>query len=202
MNNLRSKKKSEHKPGKKIEAEVIVSTTYLARFFETEPKILIDWEKAGMPKHSRGKWDIKKCFDWYMQEKIGKDDESGTHKSKLLYETMLRKEQARHKKAQADIEEQKVAELKKRLIPVETVREEYAERLLSWMAAYYERGIRLAPLLENKSREEILRIIERYDIETIARFKKTGQFIKLPLQENEKLIIKQCYEDALAELFS
>ena len=86
----------------------IQSTPEVCEFFGVSPAALSKWEKAGAPKVSRGKWDVKALIDWKYRS------ETSANQRKLSAEASL-------KEAKASLEQIKLEVTKGRYIEASQV---------------------------------------------------------------------------------
>src|SRR3990172_2484079 len=167
--------------------DINVTMQELIEFFAVSQQTISVWKRKGFGNacmESHNHYDLKKAFDWYKGYKVEGKNEEGED---TLAE--IKKKQALVNLA---ISKHSLDELNKRYIDTTEMYKMWISRYLEFQAGFWIRAIRLAPLLENKSRQEIEEIISRYDIELMTHFKREGSFTKGVnwTEEEKKMIFK------------
>jgi phage terminase Nu1 subunit (DNA packaging protein) len=78
---------------------VELSTAEICSLFDVSKVTLQTWHHRGMPKSSRGRWPLKRCFDWYVKEILG-----GSDVAKKLSKVKLQYWTAKTQKEEIDAE--------------------------------------------------------------------------------------------------
>ena len=142
-----------------------VNVRTLADFFHVDKRSIVNWCKSGMPKESRGVYDLKKCFDWW-KENI---NSPVTNEEKEV--------RARYWLAKAEGEEIKIARVKGELIKRDSVASEFAQRASDLKTTLRALKYRISGLLVGKSQEEIMQTLETEIDEMLRAFVREGRYI-------------------------
>ena len=157
----------------KEQNELIVSSPVACSFFRVTPMTLSNWTKMGMPKVSRGRYDLKACFAWW-QENMNKPASKKEEDSRERYWS-----------AKADREEMARDEQRGDLIPRSIIANAWAER-----AALYRQGIealehRLPPRLEGKDLHEMRGILAQGGREILLDVLRSGTYTEEQQEEQQ-----------------
>lgn len=142
-----------------------VDVKTLAEFFHVDKRSIVNWVKYGMPKESRGVYDLAKCFKWY------KDTYS---KQTQNYNNPIR---LRYWKAKATREEMKVKDLKENLIPLKEVKREFSKRCKDLKVSLERFKTRIAQMIVGKEQDEIMDILGRESDNLLRCFSKNGAYV-------------------------
>ena len=161
-------------------------TNQVAAFFEVTTATLGNWIKMGFPKSARGLYDLKKCFDWWLE-----------HIYKSKHETKGEKEtRERFWAAKADNEELKRDHTKGKLILKDRVDQEFTERAADLRATFRAYKYRLGPVLEGKSADEIMKILGDENDRILRNFCRLGRYVGDAATAEDKEIRKAAKKPA------
>ena len=159
----------EYNPGEPL----IVTTSQASAFFGVTAKCFgHDWAKAGMPKISQGKFNLKACFDWWWEniasERAAKQggDESMNEAKRQYWWSMAEAGQIKVKTAKED------------LITRDDVYRQWAQRMAEYKNGCYGIINALPPLLEGRSQSEMRKVIEDYIDGMFNRVCRYGKFCR------------------------
>lgn len=155
----------------------IRSTQDTALIFDVDVKTIRNWGNEGCPKEARGKWDTRKVFIWYRDNKAfeGSDTENEEVKK-------FRAEDWKYRSKKRKVEFEL---LSKRLIYIEDVAKEWASRAAEFKSGLEYLAMILPALLEGKDQAEMRVIIEDEVWKLFDRVIRTGRFC--PEKAVEKL---------------
>ncbi|MDZ7760837.1 MAG: hypothetical protein U5L00_11345 [Desulfovermiculus sp.] len=149
-------------------SKIIVSTNELAAFFDVSRQAVYQWSRAGCPKVSRGKWDLKQVLTWWLEtvyaERTAQDDES------------LSEIKRRYWSWKSENERMKAQQTETELIPKDQVHKQWASRMAEYKNGCFNLENALPPLLEGKDQPEMRRVIYDYVWDMFDRVCRTGQF--------------------------
>ena len=152
-----------------IDKTILVTKSELAELFGINYKTVDRWIEQGLIRPTMSKkYDLGLVIRWYRTYKEG--DESA--------EITLSEIKRQHEKVKLALSQHELDQLSGKLIDKEEAITSWSRRLVEFLAGFWPRAIRLAPLLEMKTKQEIQKIIEDYDIELMTHFKREGSFIK------------------------
>ena len=129
---------------------MIVRTTQIAEIFEVSVNSIRAWEIKGMPRAGHNAWDVKLCFDWWIENIYESstpevmDDDNPKHKYWV---------------AKAEKEEINLAVLKKKLVKTDHIIEAWTWRINELSNTLGSLNLRLTPMLVGKSADEMRTII-------------------------------------------
>lgn len=161
---------------------LIVSVVLLAGFFKVSTMTITNWLKAGMPKLSRGKYNLQDCFEWWLENVYS--PKSVTDKARSDHE--------RYMCAKADGEEIKVFKLKGQLAPIDEFEKQEAYRMACLRGSLLAMPGRLALPLEGKPQEEIREILKREIFTVLEQFRRNKSY----LAEGTEPIFEDTAEEA------
>jgi len=148
----------------------VVEVAELANFMGVTVMTISNWNKSGMPKLERGKYNLKDCWRWWL-ENIYMPKES-TKKATGDHERFMA--------AKADNEEIKRDKWKDILILKDKVIAEFAGRAADLKTTLRAFRYRLAPVLEGKASEEIALLIGGEVDRLLESFCRNGKYIETP----------------------
>ena len=159
----------EYNPGEPL----IVTTSQASAFFGVTAKCFgHDWVRAGMPKVSQGKFDLKHCFDWWWENiaseraaKMGGDDSINEAKRQYWW-------------SMAEAGQIKVNQAREELIPKDEVHRQWGQRAAEYKNACYGLINSLPPLLEGRNQPEMRQTIDDHVWEMFKRVTRYGKFCK------------------------
>ncbi len=143
--------------------------TGIAFFFGVTNKTVCEWTKSGMPKESYGVYNLKKCFDWWAEE----IDESGGDSDPSLTAARLEGQQIKN-----DRERMKRDTEKGKLAVKSDVLTDWVKRLSELRQGLLSLPVRLPPLLEGKSPDEMRPIIKDVLYKMMESYARTGEFMQ------------------------
>lgn len=145
----------------------VCSTKDVADFFGVSTAAVRLWSKNGCPKIASGRWDLSHVFHWWWenigQELAGSDDAT------------IQDVKRRYWQAKAEHEELKVAAIKGAMVPRSEVVDAWVARVVEVRGALRLCSKRLGPLLEGKSRREIVEIINAEFDDLLKRYSRGGK---------------------------
>jgi phage terminase Nu1 subunit (DNA packaging protein) len=153
---------------------MICDNNAVASFLGVTLMTLTNWCKSGMPKLSRGKYNLKDCFDWWL-ENI-QEPKTQTTKAKDANE--------RYWQAKADNEEIKRDQARGELLPVSEIYPEWCARVGEVKQGLLSLKIRLPPVLEGKTRDEMRDIIEKYTVALCNGYARNGQYTPVVIDKD------------------
>lgn len=141
-----------------------VSRPVVSAFFSVTPQTIANWCDKGMPKLSRGLYNLKECFQWWQRVIDGGGSED------------MDEHKTRYWKEMADGKEIDNNVLRGSLISRNDVIHAWVWRVADLRTGLYSWSSRLPPVLEGKNAIE-LRISLRDAVdELLAAFERDGQF--------------------------
>ena len=141
-----------------------VNVEILANFFNVDKRTIVNWCKYGMPKESRGVYDLAKCFKWYKENIV---DE---RKSNSEIRT-------RYWKAKATREEMKTKDLKESLMTVKEAKREFSKRCKDLKVSLERFKTRIAQMIVGKEQDEIMDILGRESDNLLRCFSRNGAYV-------------------------
>ena len=121
----------------------ILGISAIAARLKLTPRRIQQLVAEGMPRISRGKYDLDQALDWYIarleRQLAGETDEDG--------ETTYNKERSRDRAAAADLKELKIAQQRRELVAVSDVEKELTDLVITVKASVLAVPPRLAPKL-------------------------------------------------------
>ena len=141
--------------------KIVVSKTYLASFFRVTIRTVTNWTNEGMPRISKGKYDLIQCFKWWRQ----RDKEIHTG------------ERLRYLQAKTIAAEMKLEKLKADYIPASEVKDMFEKRCKDLEKSLKDFTEDLSRLLVNKQADEIQYIIGEKTDNLLRCFCKNGKFV-------------------------
>jgi len=148
----------------------VVEVAELANFMGVTVMTISNWNKSGMPKLERGKYNLKDCWRWWLKN-IYMPKES-TKKATGDHERFMA--------AKADNEEIKRDKWREILILKDKVIAEFAGRAADLKTTLRAFRYRLAPVLEGKTSEEIALLIGGEVDRLLENFCRNGKYIETP----------------------
>jgi len=143
--------------------DVELTTQQCAKLFEVSTRTILNWSEAGLPQARRNRWNLKACFDWWIENidtsRIDQDEGMLAIKKAYWSEKSIG-EQLKNQKTRGE------------LISLEDVVQEWAGRVSIVTSGLEAFADRLPPILEGKPRKEMRDIIKkevRYLRESYAR---------------------------------
>ena len=141
--------------------KLVISKTDLARFFRVTIRTVTNWTNEGMPRISKGKYDLMQCFKWWRQ----RDKEIHTS------------ERLRYLQAKTITAEMKLEKLKADYMPASEVKDMFEKRCKDLKKSLHEFAEDLSKLLVNKQVDEIQYIIGEETDNLLRCFCKNGKFV-------------------------
>lgn len=142
----------------------------VANFFDVSTMTIGNWYKMGLPKASRGKYNLRDCFKWWLENIY--TPKNATQQAKTDHE--------RYMAAKADNEELKRDRLSEALILKDRVEAEFAARAADLKTTLRSLRFRLAPILEGKEREDIAHLMGGEIDLMLESFCRHGRYIVTP----------------------
>ena len=124
-----------------------VNVEVLANFFNVDKRSIVNWVKYGMPKESRGVYDLAKCFKWYRDTYL----EENQKRSNPI--------RIRYWKAKAESEEMKLTKLKESLISRKEVETAFKQRARDLKKSLEKFSYKISEKIEGKEQIEIMDIL-------------------------------------------
>src|SRR3990172_12460803 len=142
----------------KSAGEITVNLKALTEFFSVSKLEMDSLLKRGLSKACKlgHGYHLKKAFDWYAHEYI---KTGGFENSRSLEDVKLLQAEINLKISECNLEN-----LTKQYIHKDEIVGEWIKRLMEFQVGFWARVTRLAPLLVNKSVEDIVEIMGDYDI--------------------------------------
>jgi hypothetical protein len=146
---------------------LLLPVPLVAAFFDVTTATIGNWQKLGCPKVSKGCYNLKEIFVWWLE-----------HIYKSKHETKGEKEtRERFWAAKADNEELKRDHTKGKLILKDRVDQEFTERAADLRTTFRAYKYRLGPVLEGKSADEIMKILGDENDRILRNFCRLGRYI-------------------------
>ena len=144
-----------------------IDTTAIASFFEVTAKTVAAWVKQGMPKESYGVYNLKKCFDWWLEnvQETKSDNDPGI--------TALKAENLRIKN---DRESMKRDAEKDLLFSKSEIIQEWVKRIVEVRQGLLSLPSKLPTLLEGKVQQEMRPIIREQVVRLLDTYSRAGRF--------------------------
>lgn len=159
----------EYDPGDPL----IVTTTQAAYLFGVSLKCFgHDWVKAGMPRISQGKFNLKACFDWWW------DSIASEKAAKMGGDESINEAKRQYWWSKAEEGQIKVKVTKEDLIPRDDVYRQWAMRMAEYKNGCYGIINALPPLLEGQDQATMRTKIEDYVWNMFKRVVRYGKFCK------------------------
>ncbi|MGC1089319.1 MAG: hypothetical protein WA894_12825, partial [Candidatus Acidiferrum sp.] len=137
------------------------SAKILANLFGITEQRIHQLAQKGMPKESRGKFDLLKCVRWYVRYLTGVIEKTSTPSAGVEY-VSERDERIRSIRADADLKEIELAKRRGQLVSIRDVEKEMTDLVLTTKARIHAVAPRVAPNVVNEnSRVMIHAIIEK-----------------------------------------
>jgi hypothetical protein len=131
-----------------------LNNTRLAEVLGVSLVTVFDWAKKGMPKLSRGKFDVRACTAWLLARK------EAEHQAKLN-NLSLDEAERRFRNAKAELAEMELAERRGELVEADAVREMWDKHISAAKTQLLSIPARVAvTLLACKSAEEVHAALE------------------------------------------
>lgn len=140
----------------------LLSSEYTARFFGVTPRTLLDWEKKGAPKASRGWWDPKAIMEW--REGSANSGVDNLTAKKLKAEVI-------YKEAKAAREQRMNLILEGEYVPLADIEDEWARRVTEVKSGLLALTNKIAGQItdpdirlevEQVIRDEVYELLEQY----------------------------------------
>lgn len=144
---------------------LLVGSKEAAQFFGISERSFFRWVEAGMPKETKGVYNLKKCFDWW-KENI---NNVSTEKEKEV--------RLKYWKAKAEGENIRTEVRKGELISKDEVYNEFNLRLVDIKTSLLSMKNRLSADCEWKSRDEIRDIMEEDTRAMFSAFSSTNTLL-------------------------
>jgi hypothetical protein len=151
----------------------VMEVAAVAAFLGVSVSAVGNYCQMGMPKAERGKYNLKDCFKWWLENIYA--PKNATAQAKTDHE--------RYMAAKADNEELKRDRLREALIPKERVVTEFASRAADLKTTLRAFRFRLAPTLEGKEREDIAHIMGKEIDLLLESFCRMGRYAALPAED-------------------
>jgi phage terminase Nu1 subunit (DNA packaging protein) len=136
----------------------LVSYEDLARLLDVQPKSIADLTHKGMPREALNKYDVGRCFAWYVRYLHGQLHRRGISETER---DDFRLERHRLMKITADLAELDLHERRGKIIPILV----YEQLLIGWAVTIRQRVLalpaRLASMLVGMERRAIQDAIDR-----------------------------------------
>lgn len=133
--------------------DYIFNSKKTAEFFDITRRNLSLWVSSGCPKETRGRFDLKKVFKWYLENIImDKGEEEGDEK--------LIQWKRYYWKAKSQMEHVKLEEILGKLISKDEIKKEWVGRVAVVTSGLESLAERLPLVLEGKKRDEMVEIIK------------------------------------------
>jgi phage terminase Nu1 subunit (DNA packaging protein) len=149
--------------------KVMADTITTAAFFGVSTMTISNWKQIGAPKAGRGLYDLKAMFDWWLENVYAPKNES----------TAAKDTRERFWAAKADNEELKRDHTKGRLVSRERMVQEFSERAADLRTTFRAYKHRLGPMLEGKTRDQIMQILGDENDRILRSFCRAGRLIDL-----------------------
>jgi hypothetical protein len=155
-----------NKSGEKKGSGIALTAPELAAFFGVTQMTLTNWGKGGLPKLARGRYELKACFDWWLEN----------IQEPKAQTTTARDANERYWQAKADNEEIKRDQARGDLLPVAEIMPEWAARVGEVKQGLLSLKTQLPPVLEGKTRNEIRDLIEKYAKALCEGYARNGKY--------------------------
>ncbi len=117
-----------------------VKCAALERIFHVSQQMISEYVKAGMPRPDHGKYDLEACVTWWV-------DRNRAAMDKKLSELGREEQETRLKRAQAEKQELHVAQMKRELVTVDSVNDEYGRVVSAARSRLLSMSSKLAPVV-------------------------------------------------------
>ena len=162
---------------KQTENQLDADTTLLTAFFEVTRKTIAAWAKSGMPKEAHGRYNLKKCFDWWCENiEASKEDRDPTIRALRAENLRIKNEREAMKR---DVE-------KGLLLPRSDLLPEWVKVYREFCQGLMGLGNKLPPLLEGLSQEEIQVALNSNHKELLRALARPGKHRPDPTKKAKK----------------
>ena len=152
----------------RAELKILVSRAQLAAFFGVAPNTISKWKKEGMDAEvSRGRYDLKQAFDWWMTNRVAPDEDAKAKKDRW---------EAELKEAKAQLERLKLEREKGELLPRADIAQLWAARVHEVKTGLLSLMRKLPPRLEGLSKREMAAVIEDEIYALLERYARQGPY--------------------------
>lgn len=138
----------------------------LAEFFNVSTKTICEWVKNGMPKEKYATYDLKKCFDWWL-ETIEATKEDANPK---LVELRAEGQKIKNQREQIKLDTERGL-----LISKEEVVDQWCKRIAVVKQSLLSLAVRLPPVVEGKSRQEIRSLVNDEAVRILEDYSRPGR---------------------------
>ena len=139
----------------------IVTTEQLMNIMRVSRQTITNWKDQGMPPYGRGKWDILKVFEWYVEKTTIEKDSS-------QQEMDFDQERTRKLKIEADLKQIELDILQNKAVTIEDVITSVSKLLVKVRSIVMNTPQRVAPKLIGKNMKEIKLILQDQQREALA----------------------------------
>ena len=159
----------EYNPGEPL----IITTLQAANFFGVTSKCFgHDWVRAGMPRISQGKFNLKTCFDWWW------DNIASEKAAKMGGDESMNEAKRQYWWSKAEEGQIKVKTAREDLIPRDDVYRQWGMRMAEYKNGCFGLVNALPPLLEGKTQPEMRKAIDDYVWHMFSRLCRYGKFCR------------------------
>jgi hypothetical protein len=145
-------------------SDFVCHVELVGSFFGVTPRTVQNWANRGCPKLKHGLYDLKAVVEWWVEHIVGADSQE-IEGVKLKYWTW-----------KAEKEKVGVERCKEELIPRASIAQEWALRVAELTAALTALIDRLPPLLVEKPREEVRRILDEEIWQLRDQYAREGRY--------------------------
>jgi phage terminase Nu1 subunit (DNA packaging protein) len=145
----------------------LITTEELMKLLRVSRQTLTNWKDQGMPPYARGKWDIRKVFEWYV-------DKTTIEKEATKQDFDLEAEKARKTKIEADLKQIELDLAQGKAVTIEEAITKTSQLLVKVKNIVMNLPQRVAPRIIGKSLKEtklILQDQQREALNEILNFK-------------------------------
>jgi phage terminase Nu1 subunit (DNA packaging protein) len=143
----------------------LMPTNLVAAFFDVTTMTLTNWQKMGLPKISRGKYDLRACFRWW-DECVNKPKTKKEEKAREIYW-----------QAKAEREQISVKQLSQTVMSREEVEAGWTFRLKEMIL-----GLESIPaIFPDKSQER--KILNEYIYRLLDNYARAGKYMPVVMPE-------------------
>jgi len=154
----------------------ITDAAGLANFIGVTVMTISNYNKMGMPKLERGKYNLKACWRWWLENVHMPKDAS--KKANTDHE--------RYMAAKADNEEIKRDKLREILVLKAQIFRELGERVADLRTTFRAYKYRLGPMLEGKTCEEIMQVLGAENDRMLRSFCRAGRYIDTEIEPEKE----------------
>ena len=132
---------------------IIVETQDLMKILRVSRMTISNWKDQGMPSHARGRWDLVKVFEWYV-------DRTTAEKEATEQNADLEQERARKTKIEADLKQIELDLMQGKAVTIEEATTKLSQLLVKVKNIVMNIPQRVAPKLIGKNLKEIKLILQ------------------------------------------